>query len=134
MISSSGEYYHSSASTCIIGSKGATVQYVTSGAECASCMTDIGSAFQSNLDVPVVGISKDGRVIYGPVKEWDHITNEKTEYTPCDLDVCNGKIMDIGTEKVYTYHATTFHPYIPTCFGPGQSSVPSNLGQQSEHR
>ena len=95
------------------------MQYVTAGSECAACFSNMGDAFKQHLDVPVVGISKDGRVIYGPVKSWDSTSNEKTEYTPCDLDVCNGRIITVGSEKVYAYHATTYHPYVPNCFGPG---------------
>lgn len=67
-----------------------------------------------------MGISKDGRVIYGPVKEFDKETDKMTQFTPCDLDVCNGRIDD--KSGTYMYHASSFHPYIPVCFGPGQRS------------
>ena len=43
------------------------------------------------------------------------------------LDVCNGRIEEVNSEKIYTYHATSYHPYLPACFGPGQYSVPSNF-------
>lgn len=80
------------------------------------------NALKSNLKNPILGITKDGRPIYGAVKSYNADTNAIKEYTPCDLDVCNGRIEKIANgDQVYTYHASTFHPYLPTCFGPGQS-------------
>ena len=119
MISSNGEYHYSSASNCIIGWYDTTKPYVTSGQSCASCFYNMKNAFLSNRNIKVVGIAKDGRVIYGPVKTYDKLTETYTEYTPCLLDVCNGRIEEVNHEKIYTYHATNYHPYLPACFGPG---------------
>jgi hypothetical protein len=56
-----------------------------------------------------IGVSKDGRVIYGPYKV------DGTPWQPCDVDVCNG--LRLGA--YYGYVATIFHPYIVGCWGPG---------------
>jgi len=45
MISSSGEYYHSSATNCIIGQKASLGQYVKSGEICTKCFSDMTDAF-----------------------------------------------------------------------------------------
>ena len=74
----------------------------------------------------LVGIGKDGRVIYGPIKSTSGTTD--TLYDECDLDICNGMISEnTGTDddgtttarSIYSYRATTFHPYLVGCFGPG---------------
>jgi hypothetical protein len=57
----------------------------------------------------VAGVSKDGRPIYGP-----HYDNGKM-YADCDVDVCNGAIINGN----YAYVMTDFHPYIMGCYGPG---------------
>ena len=64
----------------------------------------------------VIGLAKDGRLIYGPYKTgaetWDH----------CDVDVCNGRMMG----NYYGYVATDFFPYLVGCWGPG-SQVESSV-------
>jgi len=63
----------------------------------------------------VFGLSKDGRPVYTPfydnLKLYDH----------CDVDMCNGKLID----GQYVYVSTFFHPYVMGCYGPGDS--PTNL-------
>ena len=127
MISSLGEYHYSSMSSCILGWYDTTKPYVTDGQSCSNCFFNMKSSFESNRNIKVVGIAKDGRVIYGPVKSYDAVSDVYTEYSPCMLDVCNGRIEEVNSEKIYTYHATSYHPYLPACFGPGQYSVPSNF-------
>lgn len=57
----------------------------------------------------VIGMAKDGRLIYGPYKTgavtWDH----------CDVDICNGRMMG----NYYSYVTTDFFPYTIGCWGPG---------------
>jgi hypothetical protein len=58
----------------------------------------------------VVGIARDGHVIYGP---W----NGNLDLWDCeDHDVCNGFWLWDGS---YGYAATTHFPYVVGCFGPG---------------
>ena len=57
----------------------------------------------------VIGIAKDGRFIYGPFK------SDGTEWQPCDVDICNGRLID----DKYAYVSTLFYPYTVGCFGPG---------------
>ena len=56
----------------------------------------------------VVGISKDGHIMYGPLNV------DNTLYTACELDACNG----IYFGNYYAYISTLFHPYYMGCFGP----------------
>jgi hypothetical protein len=56
-----------------------------------------------------IGVTKDGAILWGPFDEngdlWD----------ACDVDVCNGKVID----GYYGYVATTWFPYTVGCWGPG---------------
>lgn len=61
----------------------------------------------------VIGLSKDGRPIYSPMHG-----NGKT-YGSCDVDVCNG----VWIDGHYSYVATTFHPFIIGCYGPGGNAT-----------
>ena len=57
----------------------------------------------------IVGISRDGHMIYGPYKE-------DGDFWGCeDHDVCNGAFV----EGNYVYVSTKTFPYILGCFGPG---------------
>jgi hypothetical protein len=65
----------------------------------------------------VIGLAKDGRLIYGPYKTggllWD----------TCDVDICNGRWMG----NFYSYVSTNFFPYTVGCWGPGNSPIDSNM-------
>ena len=89
--------------------------------------------------MPLVGIAKDGRVIYGPQRSELAADGSVTTrpWTACELDVCNG-IRDIavpqesgveGSKKIYSYRASTFHPYLVGCFGPGNEQDIAIAGQ-----
>ncbi|CDW75005.1 UNKNOWN [Stylonychia lemnae] len=65
---------------------------------------------QSVQKQTLIGIARDGRVIYGPFK------SPGSFWQPCDVDVCNGRYF---TGNYYGYVATMFHPYIIGCWGPG---------------
>jgi len=71
-----------------------------------------------SVDIDVVGIAKDGWVIYGPIKKGKNPSDVEL-YSACDVDICNGRkdVSDKGT--IYSYKSTTFHPYLVGCFGPG---------------
>ena len=61
----------------------------------------------------VIGLAKDGRLIYGPYK------NDGTLWQPCDLDMCNGRVIN----GRYGYAATVFYPYFVGCWGPSNPST-----------
>ena len=73
-----------------------------------------------------MGVSKDGRAIYGPKRP-----GSGTTYSACELDVCNGKLVtpDGETSTVYAYFGTIHHPYIIGCWGPG-NTPDDNLEEQ----
>ena len=74
------------------------------------------SMFGSHKSLTIVGIAKDGHIIYGPyTSNGSLITN--------GFDICNGMFFDsIGN---YGYFVTNTFPYIIGCFGP--SSYPKDL-------
>jgi hypothetical protein len=59
----------------------------------------------------IVGVAKDGHIIYGP---WNTATGN--QWTCAERDVCNGRTMPDGS---YAYVATTEFPYLVGCWGPG---------------
>lgn len=125
-ISSTGEYHFRSASQCIGGSA-YTSAINLEGLPCNDCYDSTKKVSTvderiAEIAKPVIGLAKDGRVIYGP-KVTDSTGTTKT-LSACDIDVCNGRIETSGSDKIYTYRATTFHPYLPACFGPGKFSTP----------
>ncbi|CAF1535037.1 unnamed protein product, partial [Didymodactylos carnosus] len=79
-----------------------------------SCISSIASyaisLYSSYRALTVIGIAKDGHVIYGP---YDSTGTQVTS----GFDMCNGMFYDsIGN---YAYFATQTFPYITGCFGPG---------------
>ncbi len=107
-----GYYHYHAASPCL----GDTSLSATSPARCynvASCwgyyMDFITSHFSKSLTP--IGLAKDGHIIWGPYDSSGSL------FDPCDLDYCNGGTID----GVYGYAATTYHPYLPSCFGPATS-------------
>ena len=60
----------------------------------------------------IIGIAFDGHAIYGPY-------NANEELWSCeDHDVCNGRFFP-EMDNSYAYVATSTHPYILGCWGPG---------------
>ncbi|CAF1361174.1 unnamed protein product, partial [Didymodactylos carnosus] len=76
--------------------------------------------FTNYRTLTVIGIAKDGHVIYGP---YDSTGTQVTS----GFDVCNGMFYDsIGN---YGYFATQTFPYLTGCFGPNMvEPVPTGLG------
>ena len=68
------------------------------------------SMFNDTKTLTVIGIAKDGHLIYGPyTSNGILVTN--------GFDICNGMFFDsIGN---YGYFVTNTFPYITGCFGPG---------------
>jgi hypothetical protein len=70
-------------------------------------------AYEDKKELYPLGIAKDGHIIWGPYNA------EGELWEDCDVDVCNGAIVD----GVYGYPSTRFFPYIVGCFGPGNNST-----------
>lgn len=70
-------------------------------------------AYEDHKRLTVLGLAKDGHIIWGPYKD------DETLWTDCEVDMCNGKVVD-GT---YGYVSSTFHPYLVGCWGPGTNST-----------
>ncbi len=84
-------------------------------AESADCTDDVlaygEDAYANYQSITPIGVAKDGRIIYGPYNDDGELVSS------CDVDVCNGATINGN----YGYFATNFHPYVPACFGPGNS-------------
>lgn len=72
--------------------------------------TKMLSGFSNYQTLTVIGIAKDGHIIYGP---YDSEGNLVTS----GHDVCNGVFFDSALN--YAYFATNTFPYLSACFGPG---------------
>ena len=111
-----GTYYYRTASPCL-----QTAYSPAVGGECSQCANDMKGYFKTQIgkkDLPVVGIAKDGHVVYGPY--WP---GSQAEITGCHIDVCNGFFYanpdkTSAQKYLYGYAATSYHPYGPPCFGP----------------
>jgi hypothetical protein len=69
------------------------------------------SYFKNDADFKtliIIGVAKDGRAIYGPYKA------DGTLWQPCEVDMCNGAIVN----GKYSYVSTLFYPYFVGCWGP----------------
>lgn len=101
-------HYHS-VSPCIVDDSYSVGKTCNEVDECSEDFLGYAyTPFQSLGQYPV-GLSKDGRIIWGPYKD------DGTLYDACDVDICNGMEID----GRYGYISTMWHPYILGCFGPG---------------
>ena len=73
--------------------------------------TNMLESFEDRKQLTVIGIARDGRVVYGPYED----TGKLAE----GLDVCNGKEVDINGDINYAYFGREVFPYFVGCFGPG---------------
>jgi hypothetical protein len=62
----------------------------------------------------VVGLAKDGHVIYGPYNDYGEL------WSCDDVDYCNGFFLD---DTSYGYASTTFFPYTVGCWGPAENQL-----------
>ena len=91
--------------------------------ETASCASDplsygrVAGGYTTNFKgLRIIGIAKDGHVIYGPY-------NQDEELWDCDdHDICNGRYFS-EMDGSYAYVATATHPYILGCFGPAPEQL-----------
>jgi len=109
---SAGIYHYHMASGCAVSPPTGNI---SSCDTTTACSTDIASyaltLFPSSAHtLTVIGIAKDGHVIYGPYLSNGNLITS-------GIDICNGMFYD--TVGNYAYFATTKFPYITGCFGPG---------------
>ena len=64
-------------------------------------------------ELVVIGIAKDGHVMYGP-----YLSNGE-EAVEAGLDVCNGAVGLAECDDSYAYFGTRTFPYLSGCFGAG---------------
>ena len=106
-----GEFHYHIASGCMVNPPPGNV---TNCSPNIGCLNNVASysiqTFSSLRTLTVIGIAKDGHVIYGPyLSTGAQVTS--------GFDICNGMFHDsIGN---YGYFATRTYPYITGCFGPG---------------
>ena len=106
-----GEFHYHVASGCILNPP---VGNVTGCSPTIGCANNIANysigTFSNYKNLTVIGIAKDGHVIYGPYLSTGYQVTS-------GFDMCNGMFYDsIGN---YGYFVTSTYPYITGCFGPG---------------
>lgn len=106
-----GTYHYHIASGCAVSSPTGNI---SSCAATTACASNISSYFlttfpDSAKTLTVIGIAKDGHVIYGPYLASGQLITS-------GVDICNGMFYDLLGN--YAYFATTKYPYITGCFGP----------------
>ncbi|CAF1214715.1 unnamed protein product [Adineta steineri] len=106
----SGEYHYHMASGCMLNPPAGNISGCGPDTGCSPNVANYSlQMFSSYKNLTVIGIAKDGHVIYGPY-------NSTGQQVTSGFDVCNGMFYDsIGN---YAYFATTTYPYITGCFGP----------------
>ena len=107
-----GIYHYHMASGCAVSPPSGNI---TSCSQNSACSSDVASysltLFPSSAKkLTVIGIAKDGHVIYGPYLSNGNLVTS-------GIDICNGMFYDSAGN--YAYFATTKYPYITGCFGPG---------------
>ena len=106
-----GEFHYHSGSGCMLNPPSGNLSGCS---PTIGCLNNVGpysvGLFSSYRTLTVIGIAKDGHIIYGPY------LSSGTQVTS-GFDICNGMFHDsIGN---YGYFATSTYPYITGCFGPG---------------
>ncbi|CAF1113288.1 unnamed protein product [Adineta ricciae] len=106
-----GELHYHVASGCMVNPPSGNL---TGCGPDIGCLNNVANysvqMFSSNQTLTVIGIAKDGHIIYGPyLSSGVRVTS--------GFDVCNGMFHDsVGN---YGYFATSTYPYVTGCFGPG---------------
>ncbi len=107
-----GTYHYHISSGCMISPLSGNINSCAPNTVCGKNIANFSlqSYPSSAKTLTVIGITKDGHVIYGPyLSSGDQVKS--------GFDICNGMFYDaIGN---YGYFATTTYPYITGCFGPG---------------
>jgi hypothetical protein len=109
---SSGIYHYHMASGCAVSPPSGNITSCTANSACSSNIAAYSlTLFPSSAHkLTVIGIAKDGHIIYGPYLSNGNLITS-------GIDICNGMFYDSTGD--YAYFATTKYPYITGCFGPG---------------
>ena len=109
--SGNGEFHYHISSGCILNPPPGNISGCSPNIGCLNSVSTYSiSSYSAYRRMTVIGIAKDGHVIYGPY------LSSGTQVTS-GFDICNGMFYDsIGN---YAYFATQTYPYITGCFGPG---------------
>lgn len=104
-------YHYHFMPTCIgDATLGMTAKACAQDNTCKNDLKTFGlNAYSTKKTLTPVALAKDGHIIYGPYN------SDGTAWGYCDVDVCNGRMVD----GYYSYVTTTFHPYFIGCWGPG---------------
>lgn len=107
-----GIYHYHIASGCAVSPPTGNISTCNA---LSACSNNIASYFlttfpSSARTLTVIGIAKDGHVIYGPYSSSGKIFTS-------GFDICNGMFYNLLGD--YAYFATNKYPYITGCFGPG---------------
>jgi hypothetical protein len=104
-----GVYHYHIGSGCMVNPPTGSI----SACATTSCITNVATyaiaSFSSYQTMTVIGVARDGHVIYGPYLSSGTLVTS-------GFDACNGMFYDsIGN---YAYFATSTYPYLVGCFGP----------------
>ncbi len=107
-----GIYHYHIASGCAVSPPTGNISTCS---QTTACANNIASYFltlfpTSAQTLTVIGIAKDGHIIYGPYLSTGKIITS-------GVDMCNGMFYNVGGD--YAYFATNKYPYITGCYGPG---------------
>ena len=106
-----GVYHYHIGTSCMLNPPTGSISQCASISACSSNIATYSiSSFSSYQTKTVIGIAKDGHIIYGPY------LSAGTRVTS-GFDVCNGMFHD--STGNYGYFATSTYPYLVGCFGPG---------------
>jgi hypothetical protein len=106
-----GIYHYHISSGCMVNPPTGSISACQGTPACISNISNYAiSGFSNYQTMTVIGVAKDGHVVYGPyLSSNNRVTS--------GFDVCNGMFYDsIGN---YAYFATSTYPYLVGCFGPG---------------
>lgn len=106
-----GIYHYHMASGCMVSPPSGNINSCSQIQACSKNMSaySITTYPNSAKTLTIIGIAKDGHIIYGPFSQDNYLIRSGT-------DICNGMFHDaIGN---YGYFATEKFPYITGCFGP----------------
>lgn len=119
--SESGMYHYHDISPCIndkfLADQTTGLGSCVDHAECGKSVVDWAlSGFATMKSKTVIGIGKDGHVLYGPYDDTGAL------WEPVNVDACNGAWS--ADKQDYFYVSTRWHPYVVGCLGP--SDFPHN--------
>lgn len=111
--SDSGMYHYHSVSPCINPAflEDLTVSACSDHASCSASIADWAvSGFAGMATKTVIGVAKDGHVLYGPYDDAGAL------WETGSVDACSGAWS--ADQADYFYVGTRWHPYLVGCFGP----------------